>query len=124
MALQIDPDRGVDGPNSDLAVADLDVDRVQKHRRVDRADSTDRRESAGYEMPTPSCHQLVRRPVLQALARPVVELHGDLAQPFVADRVEVDAFGEVLPQQAVRRSYVCQAALATASAVFAGTVAA
>jgi hypothetical protein len=35
---------------------------------------------------------------VQALAWPVVEFVGDLVQAFVGDRVEVDAFGEVLPQ--------------------------
>jgi hypothetical protein len=37
---------------------------------------------------------------------------------------QVAALRKVLPQQAVGRSYVCQAALASVSAVFAGTVAA
>ena len=37
MALQIDPDRGIDGPVGDLAVADLDIDRVHNHRGIDRA---------------------------------------------------------------------------------------
>lgn len=58
-------------------------------------------ESAGYEMSTPSCHELVRCAVVQAFARPVVELVADLAQPLIADRGEVDAFREILPQQAV-----------------------
>ena len=37
---------------------------------------------------------------------------------------QVAALRKVLPQQAVGRSYVCQAALASVSAVLAGTVAA
>jgi hypothetical protein len=37
---------------------------------------------------------------------------------------QVAALREILAQQSVGRSYVCQAALASASAVFSGTVAA
>ena len=61
-------------------------------------------------MTTPSCHHLVGRAILEALPRPVVELVGRVAQPFIGDHVEVHTLGEVLPQQAVGRSYVCQAA--------------
>ena len=35
LALQVDPDRGIDGPVGDLAVADLHINRVQNHRGVD-----------------------------------------------------------------------------------------
>jgi hypothetical protein len=35
VASQVDPDRCVERPVRDLAVADLDVDRVDEHRRVD-----------------------------------------------------------------------------------------
>jgi len=83
------------------APSEIVTDREQDIGVVDAADFSDRCESAGYEVSTPSCHQLVWRAVLQALARPVVEFVGDLAQLLVADRSEVDALGEVLAQQAV-----------------------
>ena len=35
-ALQVDPDRGIEGLVADLAVADLDHDRVDEHGRIDR----------------------------------------------------------------------------------------
>jgi hypothetical protein len=61
-------------------------------------------------MTSPSCHHLVGRAILEALPGPVVEFVGGVAWPFIGDHVEVHAFGEVLPQQAVGRSYVCQVA--------------
>jgi hypothetical protein len=45
LAVEADPDRGVDRPVGDLPIADLDHDRIDEDRRVDLAVSTGRCES-------------------------------------------------------------------------------
>ncbi len=44
----------------------------------------------------------------EALAGPVVELIGDGVELGLGDRAEVGALREVVPEQPVGRSYVCQ----------------
>ena len=48
---------------------------------------------------------------LESLTGSVVDLVSDLGELFGSDRTQVGAFGEVVAQQAVGRSYVCQAAV-------------
>ena len=78
------------------------------------ADSSDRRESAGYEMTAPSSHDLQRGAVVQTFARPVVEFVGDLRRRVSLIAVEVGALRKVLPQAGRWCSRWCRVARVSA----------
>jgi hypothetical protein len=61
----------------------------------------------------PLLHERVRGLVVEARAGSVIEFGGDLIELVAGPHAEISAFGEVLAEEAVGRSYVCQAAWAS-----------